>query len=246
MKGPNVPSLPAQSPAAVVRTIKDISNNQRRPHKKAAILSEYIGQAMCHSPYDRNPNPIWEEALTAAHQGNNIKVIALLESLWDSGALQVAARIGELYEAGGGDLEKNAPKAEEWYQKAIEKTDDSLAHLGLGRIYYDGATGIIQDRQKSAHHFLKAYSDHLPQAGLYLGIMAYFGVALAKDTEKAKEYFQCAGKDGFVLAFAYLARIEFRSGNMLKSLKLAFASWKLMIRLLTADPHNPKLLGIRK
>ena len=201
---------------------------------------------MCHFPHDRNTDPLWEEALTAAHQGNNKRVIVLLESLWDSGALQVAARIGELYEAGGGDLEKNALKAEEWYQKAIEKTDDSLAHLGLGRIYYDGTTEILQNRQRSAHHFLKAYSGNLPQAGLYLGIMAYFGVALEKDTEKAKEYFQSAAKDGFVLAFAYLARIEFLSGNLFKALKLAFASWKLMIRLLKADPQDPKLLGIKK
>jgi TPR repeat protein len=189
---------------------------------------------------------LWEKAAAAAEENDNQGVIFLLKSLADKGVWQALARIGELYETGGGNLEKNLDEAVKWYRKSVFDCDDPIAHLGLGRIYYDGAAGVVEDRSKAMYHFQKAYINKLPQAGIYLGIMAYFGIATEKDKNKAREYFQLAADNGYFLAYAYLARIEFASGYLYSAIKLALKSWKLMAQLTKADPHDPRLFGVKR
>jgi TPR repeat protein len=189
---------------------------------------------------------LWQKAVTAAEEGDNLGVIFLLKSLADKGVWQALARIGELYEAGGGNLEKNLDEAAKWYRKAIFECDDPVAHLGLGRLYYDNALNFEQDRSKAWHHFQKAYINKLPQAGIYLGIMAYFAATTEEDKNKAQEYFKLAADADYFLAYSYLARIEFARGHIFKGMKLAIKSWLLMIRIAKEDPHDPRLLGIER
>src|SRR4051812_19213256 len=130
-------------------------------------------------------NPLWEKAEAAAEKGDNVGVIYLLKSLAEKGVWQTLARIGELYETGGGNLERNLDEAVKWYRRSVFECDDPVAHLGLGRIYFEAAAGVEQDYEKAVHHFQKAYINKLPSAGIYLGIMFYFGMGTHKDKAKA-------------------------------------------------------------
>lgn len=196
-------------------------------------------------PGDSAFKPLWEKANAAAEKGDNLGVVFLLESLADKGVWRALARIGELYEAGGGNLEKNLSNAVKWYRKSVFECDDPVAHLGLGRIYYEGVAGVQQDSSKALFHFQKAYINEMPQAGIYLGIIYYFGVGIEKDKLKAREYFKFAAENDYFLAYAYLARIEFSSGHTFSGIRLTLKSWMLMVRLTKVNPEDPRLLGVK-
>jgi TPR repeat protein len=191
-------------------------------------------------------DPLWEKAEAAAEKGDNVGVIYLLKSLAEKGVWQALARIGELYETGGGNLERNLDEAVKWYRKSVFECDDPVAHLGLGRIYFEATADVEQDHEKAVHHFQKAYINRLPPAGIYLGIMFYFGIGTGKDKKKAREYFQFAADHEYFLAYGYLARMEFASGRVIRAIKLALKGWILMARLTKADPSDPRLLGVKR
>lgn len=198
-------------------------------------------------PADKSAlDSIWRKAAEAAEIGDCAGVLFLLRSLAEKGAWQALARIGELYEAGGGNLEKNLTEAVKWYQKSIFECDDPVAHLGLGRIYFSGGDSISQNIEQAIFHFQKAYLNRMPQAGIYLGIAFYFGIGVERDPKEAREYFRMAADNDYFLAYAYLSRIEFTTGHFIRGAKLACKSWWIMARLIANDPDDPRLLGIER
>lgn len=188
---------------------------------------------------------LWQEADEAAKKGNILKVLSVLILLAGKGIWQAYARIGEIYEAGSVGVERDIPHALSWYRRAVFEGDDPVAHVGLGRAYYDGA-GVERDFSKARYHFQKAFLAKKPEAGIYLGIMHYFGVGAPRDPNKAREYFEFAASSEYFVAYGYLARIEFSRGSPLKAAKLALKGWQLMARITRQDSHDPRLLGIER
>ena len=186
---------------------------------------------------------LWEQSVIAAQAGNTVQVLAILQSLAEKGVWQALARIGELYEIGGGNLEKDPDKAIQWYRRSIFECDDPVAHLGLGRFYYNG-TSVDRDFGKSYMHFQKASLSHLPEANLYIGIMMYSGTGTKKDIEKATKYFTMAAASDFCIAFLYLARIHFRTGHLIKAIACLFKARAVATRLGQVDPNDRRLMGM--
>ena len=195
------------------------------------------------SDADASQAPLWEKADEAAGRNDYAGVLFVLKSLAEKGVWQAYARIGELYEAGGGGVEKNLDAALSWYRRGVYEGDDPVAHIGMGRAYFNG-TGVERDASKALAHFQKADSANMPEASLYLGIIHYSEVGVDRDHQKARKYFEAAATAGYFLAYGYLARIAFGKWNLWKGIKYLVTGWLLMARISRMNPKDPRLLGI--
>lgn len=188
---------------------------------------------------------LWNQAEIAAKDEDFQGVLRALKALGNKGVWQAHARIGEIYESGATGVERNIGEALTWYRRAVFEGDDPTAHLGLGRAHYEGQY-VARDYVKALNHFQKAFNASVPQAGIYLGIMHYFGIGLTANLKEAEKYFSFAAEAGFFLAYGYLARIKASDGHFLSALRLFIGGWLQMFVLLVSDRRDPRLLGIRK
>lgn len=188
---------------------------------------------------------LWVKADEAAKSGDYQGLLFALKRLADEGVWQAYARIGEVYEAGGGGVEADIAEALKWYRKAVFEGDDPVAHLGLGRAHYNGEFAD-RDFVRAFSHFQKAFAAKNPEAAIYLGIMYYFGVGVTRDIARAVEYFEFAASAGYFLAYGYLARIALAEGRMFRSAVFLIKGWLLMVRVSMKDPNDRKLLGIER
>lgn len=188
-----------------------------------------------------------EKALVAGDIPQLINLYQRMEAL---GVWQVTARIGELYETGyrhgKHTFEKNLDEAVTWYRKAVFESDDPVAHLGLGRIYYEGSVAVRRDLMKARLHLQKAYACGLPQAGIYLGLMSMSGAGIEKNLSEARTFFSTAATGGFPIAYRYLANIEASLGNVLGAFGAIFKAFILTVSLKLQDRNHPNLWGMRK
>lgn len=190
------------------------------------------------------------QAELAIGEGDIPKLIVFYQCMEQLGAWQASARIGELYETGFGNgahtFEKNLDEAVKWYRKSVFESDDPVAHLGLGRIYYEGSSTVKKDILKAQTHLRKAYENNLPQAGIYLGAMSMFGVGVEKNLADAERFFLVAAAGGFPLAYRYLANIAASSGRFVRTVEMLGKEFILSIKLRIQDRNHPNLWKMPK
>ncbi|HEX8610807.1 MAG TPA: tetratricopeptide repeat protein [Telluria sp.] len=188
-----------------------------------------------------------EDALQA---GDIARLIVLYERMALHGAVGAVARIGELYETGyrhrSHTFEKNLDQAVEWYQKAILENNDPLAHLGLGRIYYEGSETLRKDMVKAGEHLRIAYENKLPQAGIYLGAMSMFGTGVVKNVADAEKFFLTAATGGFPIAYRYLANMAASSGRFIRTIEMLIKEFIYTLKLKIQDRDHPNLWSLPK
>jgi hypothetical protein len=190
-------------------------------------------------------DPLWRKAIEAAAQGDMPGVLFVWKSLAEKGVWQAYARIGEVYERGADGIEKDPSQAVSWYRKAVFEGDDPVAHIGLGRAYYNGS-GVERDYEAAFKHFQSAHNYKLPESGIHLGLMYYRGVIVQRDVSKAKELFGMAASADYPGAYACLARIAFFEGKLLAAMSLFLKAVVLGVKIAKQDPSDPRLLGILK
>jgi len=189
--------------------------------------------------------PLWQKADEAAKAGDFPGVVFILKSLADKGVWQASARIGELYESGASGFAADQQQALRWFRKAIFDGDDPVAHLGLGRAYYEG-NGVDRDYTVALQHFKKASAAGLHAADVYLGLMYYFGVGVPQDVLKAERTFDTPAAAGYPIACFYLARIALSRRSYARFVRLWIKGWLTGARMLRKDPGDQRLLGIAK
>lgn len=186
-----------------------------------------------------------EQAELAIGEGDIQRLIILYKRMEQLGVWQASARIGELYETGFNNgvhiFEKNLDEAVKWYRKSIFESDDPVAHLGLGRIYYEGSPTVEKDMLTAQVHLKKAYDNNLPQAGIYLGAMSMFGIGVEKNLVDAERFFSKAANGGFPLAYRYLANIAASSGKFFRTIEMLGKELILSIKLKIQDRNHPNL-----
>ncbi len=188
---------------------------------------------------------VWEQADRAAHAGDIAGVLFLLRSLVEKGVWSACARIGEIYERGGKGVARDMEQAIRWYRKAVFETDDSVAHLGLGRAYLYG-DGVELDYAKALEHLRKAHLANLAEAAVYLGIMHIDGCGVATDLDHAERLLEEAAADNFVLAHQLLGRIKWSRKHYLQALLWLWRGFSASLRVSKQDPSDRRLLGVRR
>ena len=187
---------------------------------------------------------LWHSAEDAAALGDIRKVVSVLEHLSNIGCVEALSAIGTIYEAGGGNVDKDAEQAVKWFQKALEFSEDPVAHVGLGRAYYYSLGGLRKDYERALFHFNRAFETDLPEAALYMGILAYEGVAIEKNTLKAKKYFKQSASHGYCLSYVYLARLAFFNKQFIKALFSFFRAYLMAWNIGRKDPSDRRLIGM--
>jgi TPR repeat protein len=185
------------------------------------------------------------QAELAIVNGDIPQLIVLYERMAQLGVRKTSALIGELYEAGfvsgPHKFEKNLDEAIRWYRQSVFESDDPGAHLGLGRIYYEGSPTIKKDLLKAQAHLQKAYEKNLPQAGIYLGAMSMFGIGVEKNLADAERFFLKAAGGEFPLAYRYLANIAAGSGKFFRTFEMLVKEFILSSKLRIQDRNHPNL-----
>ena len=190
---------------------------------------------------DAEVDRTWEQVHLATAEGDHRKLVLLLKRLDRLGIWRATARIGEFYELGAINVDQDLNEAAKWYKKAIFESDDPIAHLGLGRIYYEGCSSVGADLEKSRIHLTKAFSGGAHQAGIHLGQMNMFGMGIEQDLAEARRYFLAAAAAGFPIAYSYLASLAATSGNGIDAILMLLRGYVLTLKLKLQDWHHPNL-----
>jgi TPR repeat protein len=154
----------------------------------------------------------------------------------DAGSVEAMNHIGDLYVKGNYGIERDYAKAREWYEKAAAKDDpvamDNMANLynrGYGVEKSDAMFWLWSDRARTAtamasyHYHLQEYEkaanagdvNAMNDAGkLYAaGVGAAHGVAIPKDYDKAREWFEKAVAKGSAAAMNNLGMMYEDNSN---------------------------------
>ena len=185
----------------------------------------------------------WDLAGSTFLRGDLAGALFLFKKLANEGCAPALAEIGNIYELGGGGIERDINRAIIWYQRSIDTIVSPKAHLALGRLY-------LQSKEKCdyarAHYHFSLLTDQRQMGALYgLGLMYDQGLGVERSEDKALEYFQVAAELGHVMAQANISKILLKSGAFkgLRSwLKVRYVVWKLIKEDSSAiDPGHPRL-----
>lgn len=161
----------------------------------------------------------WSKAVDAFRDGDKAGALYIFLALAKDGSKAAYAEIGNIYEIGGGGINQDFEKAQQWYKKSIDEADDVLGYIGLGRLYYAGK-GVKQDFEKAFWYFSQTENNEKPVTFLMLGRMYHYGQGVQQDPHKARTYYQKAVNYGYVYALRNLGLLETESGHRLKGLLL--------------------------
>lgn len=189
---------------------------------------------------------LWRKVDIAVANADHQKVVQLLKRLVKMGVWQAAARVGEIYELGATDVDVNLNEAVTWYRRAVFECDDPIAHLGLGRIYFEGGLTIEKDIAKTREHLIKAYERNIPEAGIFLGLMCIAGLGYERNVVDAERFFLVAARAGFPVAYHYLADLARSSGRIRLTIGMLVKGFFLEIRLKIQDRNHPNLWRLPK
>jgi TPR repeat protein len=188
---------------------------------------------------------VWALAEGAANDGDHYKLVSVLKRLDELGERGVAARIGEFYEMGGIGIEKDIKQAVWWYERAVARRHDPIAHLGLGRLYYEGVC-VPQDLKKARSHLVRAMANGIPQAGIYLGLMSMTGTGAERDLEEADRMFSFAAIQGFPIGYRYQALLAIDAAKPGRAIWMFLRELILTTRLRILDLNHPNIWKLPK
>jgi TPR repeat protein len=146
-----------------------------------------------------------------------------------------------MYELGGQGVALDADEAANWYRKAVFESDDPVAHLGLGRLYFSGWSSTPQNLPRSREHLLKAVDNGKPEAGIYLALMSLYGQGAGRDYRIAEQYLLAAASADFPVAYRYLAVAAFKERRYLNGLLHLLKEYRMRFKLRRQDPDHPNL-----
>jgi len=171
--------------------------------------------------------------------GDRVGSLFIFQRLAKEGCSPALVEIGNIYEQGGGGVEKDIATAIKWYQRSVEVIDDPKAHLGLGRLYlqYGKTDG---DYSNALYHLSLLENTEEMGAFFGLGIIHELGLGIARDTNAAIRYYQRACELGHVLAEKNLSRIMIKSGHFLGIIAWLKSCWKIA-RIVFKNPNDRRL-----
>jgi len=168
----------------------------------------------------------WRKASDCVSSGRLKEALDIFESLLEDGDLGVYTEIGNLFELGGGGIERNLDTARKWYMKSIEETDDDYGYVLMARLALNGFTdaGTPDD----AIEYLRiADSTNNELATLFLGLIYYFGGPVPKDMDCAAKFLKKSSEQGYLLSQRLLSVVEIQQGHIIHGLRLNIkARWQ--------------------
>ncbi len=113
-----------------------------------------------------------------------------LQSIALKPSKEVYLSLGQIYELGGYNLKRNAPKALIYFQEAANQ-NVALANFELGRLYFQGLPDSLKDESKGINLLEVAGNQDVAEAQWLLGSIYAKGYdGIPRDMPKAKIWFR--------------------------------------------------------
>lgn len=143
----------------------------------------------------------------------------------EAGEARAMAKLGFMYFAGQGGLEKDDAEAVRWFRKGADG-GDGLAMAFLGVSYWTGLGGLSRDAVEAVHWFRKGASAGDGRAMAMLG-QAYLtgAVGLVPDETQAVRWFQKGVEAGDARAMVMLGEMYLSGGGGLAKDDAAALRW---------------------
>jgi TPR repeat protein len=181
--------------------------------------------------------------LDALRNHNEDEAVLHLRRIARKGDWTAIAVVGELYESGGKGVPQDFALAAKWYQRAIFDADDPYAHLGLGRMLYNGSLGA-RDYGAAKRHFEKAATADLGEANLLLGAICQYGLdGSPPNVTKSRTLYERASEQGFIYARAKLSRLDLLEGKRLQALRKIAGAYVSLVKIALKNRADRRLLG---
>lgn len=142
----------------------------------------------------------WDKAVSAFREGDKAGALFIFKKMAHQGRAEACAEIGNIYELGGHGVDQDYALAREWYEKAIQRTDDPLAYLALGYMYFTGR-GVSENLGTAYYYFSQLEHDANPNALFALGYMNEFGFGVPMNKNAALNFYQSAIDNGHIYAY---------------------------------------------
>jgi len=181
----------------------------------------------------------WKKASNFFNNGDFKSALALFMKLADSGEAHAYTEIGNLYELGV-EGRVDIEKAIDNYEKAASIADDSIAHVRLGRIYYERGTSY-RDSKLALEHFYRA-AELDESSGYYaLGILYYMDDGIDRDVSAARECLKIAMDKGHLLAKKSYGILLINEGAWFQGFATYLSAMKSIVYLSIVNPKSPVL-----
>ncbi|WP_198411177.1 tetratricopeptide repeat protein [Marinimicrobium alkaliphilum] len=173
------------------------------------------------------------------NSGDFSGALFIFKRLAKEGCSTALVEVGNIYELGGGGIEKDVDKAIQWYNYSIESLDDPKAHLCLARAYLQ--RGKTDDDYRRAYEHLSLLEDSEEMGAFYgLGLMYAHGIWVPKDVSTAMKYYRKAYGLGHLMAFRNFAFLTMKF-NPIKGGILWLKSCLKITRVASKNPYDPRL-----
>lgn len=181
----------------------------------------------------------WKKASNFFNNGDFKNALLLFKKLAESGEVHAYTEIGNLYELGVVGRVDIASAIDN-YEKAVSLADDSIAHLRLGRIYYERGTGYRDTKLALEHFYTAAELDEA--SGYYaLGILYYMDDGVEKDVSAARECLKIAMEKGHLLAKKSYGILLMKEGEWFQGLAIYLSALKSIVYLIIVNSKSPLL-----
>jgi len=159
----------------------------------------------------------WQSAKKRFESGDRAGALYLLRTLAQEGVADAYVEIGNIYQLGGGGVDKDPKQARRWFERAAQEANDPVAYFYLGRLYYVGE-GVERDFEKAFEYLSKL--EHLQQPAVHylIGRMFEYGEGVPRNLAKARAYYAKASVGGHLLATSALGWIFLRQGRIVKAI----------------------------
>jgi TPR repeat protein len=174
---------------------------------------------------------------------NYTEALSQFFKLVDDGFGEANLFLAYIYEQGGPGVVQDLEKALFYYQKAAETFGAVEGYLGVARLRYFGK-GVPQDYDQAfkCYSFVENEIDN-GIAFHMLGRMYQHGHGVKKSASRAREYYQKAIDEGFVMGMVSLGQLEQESGKFLKGWYLRIKGGILAFKLALKDRQDTRLRG---
>ena len=190
-------------------------------------------------------DPRWARAIALFTDKDLAGALFVYESLARDGHDHALVEIGNIYELGGGNVERDPSKAATHYRAAAFKLDDPDAHVALARLYFNGDVTSEDAREAFERHARRAGAAGRTLAYLMLGQAYHTGRLVPRDLAEAETCYRRAADAGYVLATRHLGQLYIARGRLIRGVLLIAKAMIDATRLGMKDPQSPMLAGIR-
>jgi TPR repeat protein len=171
-----------------------------------------------------NVERLWQRAKYAYSRRDLKTALPILVELIDAGDYQAYSYLGNIFEYGSDEVEKDLSKALFYHERSVEHGYFN-GYLCLARCYYLGK-GVPKDFKKA----FELYSIVAQEAGdaaasVALGRMYHRGHGVNRDLAKAREHWELAWRAGYFWGLVGLSLLERDEGRWVRG-------WWLRIKAL--------------